>query len=89
MINDPFIAYLPTIDVHGCTREEAIWKVSEFINDNLKIGKYKIIVIHGKGQGILKNEIRTYFKRDKRIDKIYGNVYNLGITILELNTRLC
>ena len=31
----------------------------------------------------------TIFPDTESIDKIYGNVYNLGITILELNTRLC
>lgn len=84
MIN-PFLVNLPTLDVHGYTSDTVIWKVSDFINDNLIMGKDKIVIVHGIGLGILKKEINTYFKKDKRIKKLYGDPFNLGITILELN----
>lgn len=84
MIKDPFLAYLPVLDVHGYTKDLVIWRVSDFINDNLKMGKYKIVIIHGIGTGVLKNEIHFYFKRDKRVKKIYIYPFNLGVTILEL-----
>ncbi len=84
MIN-PFLVNLPTLDVHGYTRDTVIWKVSDFINDNLIMGNDKIVIVHGIGLGILKKEINIYFKKDKRIKKLYGDPFNLGITILELN----
>lgn len=82
---DPFIKLLPTVDVHGYTADETDYKVSEYINDNIKMGNKKIVVIHGIGAGILKTTVRTNFKNDKRVKKLYGDAFNLGITIIELN----
>ena len=84
MRRNPFLAILPTLDVHGYTCDTVIWRVSDFINDNLIMGKNKIVIVHGIGQGILKKEINTYFRKDKRVKKIYGDPFNLGITIIEL-----
>ena len=84
-MNDPFINILPDIDVHGQTLDEAIFYVDDFINDNIKMGNEKIVIIHGIGTGVLKKGINTHFKRDKRVSKIYGYTSNLGITIIELN----
>lgn len=84
MRKDPFLAVLPTLDVHGFTSDTVIWRVSDFVNDNLIMGKYKLVIVHGIGQGILKREINNHFRKDKRIKKIYGDPFNLGITILEL-----
>lgn len=87
-MRNPFLDYLPHIDIHGYSKEEAAFKVNEFINDNIKMGKLKIVIIHGIGQGILKKEINLVFSKDKRISKMYGDVFNLGITILELKDML-
>lgn len=87
-MRNPFLDYLPHIDIHGYSKEEAVFKVNEFINDNIKMGKLKIVIIHGIGQGILKKEINLVFSKDKRISKMYGDVFNLGITILELKDML-
>ena len=84
-MNDPFINILPSIDVHGQTSDEACFYVDEFINDSIKMGNKKIVIIHGIGTGVLKKTINAQFKRDKRISKMYGWGSNLGITIFELN----
>ncbi|MDD2238555.1 MAG: Smr/MutS family protein [Bacilli bacterium] len=82
---NPFLNILPTIDVHGYTSDLVIYPVSDFINDNIKLKKDKIVIVHGIGKGILKNTIRNNFRKDKRIKKLYGDPFNLGITIIELN----
>lgn len=82
---NPFLDILPTIDVHGYTSDLVIYPVSDFINDNIKLRKYKIVIIHGIGEGILKNTIRMHYTRDKRVSRLYGDPFNLGITIIELN----
>jgi len=84
-MNDPFINILPSIDLHGCTKDHAIFAVNDFINDNLKMGNEKIVIIHGVGEGVLRKAITTHFKNDKNVKSIYGYVNNLGITIIELN----
>ena len=84
---DPFMAILPQLDVHGFTEDTVMTVVNEFINDNIKLKKWKIVVVHGKGQGILKNKIHQSLKRDKRVSRFYLYNFNLGCTIIELVER--
>ena len=80
---DPFLVNLPTIDLHGYDRVGARIKVDEFINDSLILKKNKIIVVHGKGEGILKDEIHKFLKNDKRVLNYYLDI-NVGCTVIEL-----
>lgn len=80
----PFLNILPSIDVHGFTRETVYVPVSDFINDNIKLRNKKIIIIHGIGYGILRDEINRRFKMDKRVKKLYLSIDNAGCTIIEL-----
>lgn len=80
----PFLNILPSIDVHGFTRETVYVPVSDFINDNIKLRNKKIVIIHGIGYGILRDEINRRFKMDKRVKKLYLSIDNAGCTIIEL-----
>ena len=80
----PFLNILPSIDVHGFTRETVYVPVSDFINDNIKLRNKNIVIIHGIGYGILRDEINRRFKRDKRVKKLYLSIDNAGCTIIEL-----
>ena len=80
----PFLNILPSIDVHGFTSETVYVPVSDFINDNIKLRNKKIVIIHGIGYGILRDEINRRYKRDKRVKKLYLSIDNAGCTIIEL-----
>ncbi len=82
---DPFLNILPIIDLHGINRDMVKYIVDDFINDNIKLHNKKIIVIHGKGQGILKDELHLLLRKDKRVKKYYLDSFNIGETIIELN----
>lgn len=84
ILTNPFIDVYPKIDVHGEIRDTVIPLVDIFIKDNIKLRNKKIVVIHGNGQGILRNTIHDYLKHDKRIKKYYLDMYNIGTTIIEL-----
>ena len=81
---NPFLNILPSIDLHGLNRDMVNYILNDFINDNIKLNNKKIVVIHGKGQGILLNEIHTLLKNDKRINRFYLDGFNTGCTIIEL-----
>lgn len=83
-INDPFYSLYSVIDLHGFDKEYALFKVNEFINDNIKLKKYDLIIIHGKGTGILKNAIHEYLKHDKRILEYKIDNFNDGQTIVKV-----
>ena len=57
---NPFLSILPEIDIHGLHRDMVKCVLDEFIKDNIKLKNYKIVVIHGKGKGILLNEIHFF-----------------------------
>ena len=82
---DPFLNILPTIDVHGYNRDMIRYVLNSFIYDNLKKKKKKIVIIHGRGEGILKTEIHLLLRKDKRVKKYYLDSCNIGKTIIELN----
>ncbi len=78
---------LPSIDLHGETRDTARIRVDEFINDSIKLKNYKINIIHGIGTGILKKEIHEFLKKDKRIEKYYMDFFNPGSTIVKIKEK--
>ena len=81
---DPFLYNLPHLDLHGYDRTGACAMVKLFIDENLKIDNKKIIIVHGKGSGILKSSIHDYLKHDKRVIDFKTNNYNDGETIVNL-----
>ena len=85
MSYNPFLNILPTIDLHGYSRDMVKYVVTDFINDNIKFGNKKIVIVHGKGEGIVKEELHFILKNDKRVKRYYLDMFNIGETIIELN----
>ncbi len=84
---DPFIDFLPQLDVHGYTEDIVMTVVNDFIYENYRLGKEKVVIIHGKGQGILKNKIHTDLKQNKYVKNFKLYFMNIGVTIVELKER--
>lgn len=82
---DPFIKILPQLDVHGFTEDTVMTVVNEFINDNYKLKRRKIVVVHGNGKGILRKKIHSSLKRNKLVSRYYLYNFNIGCTIIELD----
>ena len=75
---------MPQIDLHGEDRIGARIKVNTFINDNYKLGILEIAIIHGVGKGILKNEVLSILKNNKRVDTYNIDMFNEGCTLVRL-----
>lgn len=84
IINDPFTARFPRKDIHGETSLTCIAVINEFIKDNIKLKNKNIIIIHGKGTGILKKATHDLLKHHHDVIKYYINGLNDGETIVEL-----
>ena len=82
---NPFLDILPKMDVHGFSRDMIICVLNDFINENIKLKRKKIVIVHGKGEGILKEKIHALLKKDKRVNRYYLDTFNIGQTIIELN----
>ncbi|UCH14471.1 MAG: Smr/MutS family protein [Bacteroidales bacterium] len=54
--------FKPEVDVRGKRAEEALDIVGRFIDDAVIVATRELRILHGKGDGILKNVIRDYLK---------------------------
>lgn len=80
--------FKPTIDIRGERLNEALEIVSRFIDDALMVGMPEVKILHGKGNGILKEEIRKYLRTIPGVESCkdediqYGGS---GITVVKLD----
>ena len=78
---------LPTIDLHGEYKENAIIRTQEFINDNIILKNEYICIIHGIGKDILRKSIHEYLKKEKKVISFKRDFFNPGCTIVKLNLK--
>ena len=83
-MEDLFISNLPSIDLHGYDRESARVAILDFINDNIKMKKKEIVIIHGIGSGILKKTTHEILKKHKNVLEYKVCYNNVGSTIVLL-----
>ena len=77
----------PKLDLHGMDREYATFKVKEFIDDCYKLKYEKIVIIHGIGTGVLKDAVRSYLQKDKRVLEYKLDFMNPGCTIVSVSVE--
>lgn len=73
---------VPNIDLHGLTSEIAKVLVEDFIKENVRLGNKEIVIIHGIGTGILKNETHKILYKYKNICEYATSNFNRGITLV-------
>ncbi len=78
------------IDVRGERAADALDKVQNFIDDALMVGVASVAILHGKGTGALKEEIRRYLRTVPDIIKAgdaHADRGGSGITIVEFEQQ--
>ena len=78
----------PEIDVRGMRTEEALQVVQDFIDTALMIQFRNLRILHGKGNGILRQMIRQYLESTgavKRATDEHVDRGGAGITLVELD----
>lgn len=83
-----FLSNLPSIDLHGLDREITAILVKEFIKDNYKMGNQKVVIIHGKGTGILKKTVHEVLTNEKLVEEYKTDIFNDGCTIVTIKTNI-
>lgn len=74
----------PRLDLHGEETALVYALVTEFINDQFKMGNKEIVVIHGKSTNILTKEVHNVLKENKIVKDFHLNNWNVGETIIRL-----
>lgn len=78
------------IDIRGCSRDEAGFEVSRAIDTAVLNGLTVLKVIHGKGMGVLREEVRKVLRMDKRVKGFrMGKPWEggSGVTIVEVSSE--
>ncbi len=79
---------LPSIDLHGYDRDYARIIINEFIQDNHKMKKERVLIIHGIGSGILKKTTHETLRKNKLVKSYKLDNFNSGTTIVEINKKI-
>jgi DNA mismatch repair protein MutS2 len=80
--------FKPVIDIRGERLEQAIESVTRFVDDAVMVGVGEIKVLHGKGNGILREEIRKYLKTIGGVSSFRDEFLEMGgsgITVIKLD----
>ncbi len=72
------------LDLHGYTREEAIKELEELVFTS---SSETLLIIHGKGSGVLKSTVRAFVRKSKYVKNYeFGEDINLpggdGVTVI-------
>ena len=86
-IYDIFLERYPKIDLHGYDRDSARMTVNDFVLENYTLGNDMIVIIHGIGMGVLKEEVHSTLKNNKMVKEYKLDNFNSGCTVVKLNIK--
>jgi len=75
------------LDLRGLYREEAIQRVEEFVDNAIMSSATHLRIVHGKGNGVLRNAVKKKLREYKSITKVGHPAHNDGgdgVTVVEL-----
>ncbi len=81
---DIFLNRYPQIDLHGVDRDTARMLTNDFIEENLILKNPTIVIIHGKGSGIVKDSCHEALHNHKKVLSFKTDNFNDGCTIVNL-----
>ena len=86
-VNERMLRFTPSIDVRGERVNDAIDKVLHFMDDALMVGVGQVTILHGKGNGVLREEIRKYLRTIGGVESFSDAPLDqggAGITVVKL-----
>ena len=77
----------PTLDLHGELRQTAVIKINDFIEENYYMQKRSVVIVHGKGSGVLKKVVFDVLSDNKYVLDYRLDIFNDGQTLVSLKSR--
>ncbi len=87
-ISESRLNFKPQIDVRGARLNEALDIVTKFIDDAIMLGMGQVRILHGKGNGILREEIQKYLRTIPGVGQVrdeHIEAGGTGITVVTLD----
>lgn len=86
-LNQRVSAFKTTLDIRGVRAEEAIGILDEYIDEAVLLSIHQVKILHGKGNGILRNVVRQLLAKRREVVSFRDEELELGgygITVVEL-----
>jgi DNA mismatch repair protein MutS2 len=87
-LNQRKLKFKPEIDIRGVRGEEALMAVRDFLDTALMLQHRNLRILHGKGNGILRELVRNYLASSgvvKTFSDEHVELGGSGITVVELD----
>ena len=87
MMNKKIANFQHTLDIRGVRAEEAIAQLEYYLDEASLLSIHQVKILHGKGNGILRNVVRQQLAKRNDIADFYDEALELGgygITIVNL-----
>ena len=81
------LSFKTEVDVRGKRTEEALQLIQTWIDDAIMLDFSELRILHGKGNGILKEMIRNYLKAEPAVKSFrdeHVQFGGAGITVVEI-----
>ena len=79
--------FKPTIDIRGKSKEEALNQLENWLDKAVLLNESQLKILHGKGDGVLKNAIRKQLKAFDFVKDFYSDYPEQGgdgVTLVEI-----
>ena len=76
-----------SLNVQGENLDSAVMDVDKYLDDAFMAGLERVTIIHGRGEGILREGLHSIFKSHKHVKKFRKGLYSEGgdgVTVVEL-----
>ena len=80
--------FSPELDIRGQRLADALDIVMHFIDDATMVGVGQVKILHGKGNGVLREEIRKYLRTVPAVKSLHDEAVQqggAGITVVEMD----
>ena len=77
------------LDLHRLTVDEALPKIDDFLNDTYCAGLHYVRIVHGKGSGVLRQEVSRYLathplvKSFRSADRFNGSIGATEVVLID------
>lgn len=88
-INEKAAAFKPNLDVRGQKMDEALIKARRFVDDAILLGIKSLKIVHGTGDGILREALRDYLRTLPEVSRTrdeHPDRGGAGCTLVEMKT---
>jgi DNA mismatch repair protein MutS2 len=86
-LNERMMNFSFNLDIRGKRGEEAIIELDQFMNNAVMLGYEEIRVVHGKGDGILRNLVRTHLRTYPHVASMqdeHADRGGAGVTVVKM-----